>query len=233
MVLAAGLGKRMGSLTEKIPKPMIEIAGRALIDRAIDQLEIAGVTKVVVNTCYKADMLEAYLRRRTSLQILFSREEERLETGGGIANALHHFGNEAFFSVNSDVIWFEQDAPALKLLAQNWDDGLDALLLLHPTKNAVGYEGKGDFFADEAGSLIRRDPEGTAPYIYTGLQILHPRIFAGCPTGAFSLNLLYDKAIHASPPRLKAVIHTGELLNVGDEKGKALAEEHITVREDI
>ncbi len=227
MVLAAGLGKRMRPLNNTLPKPMVEVAGRTLIDRAIDRLETAGITKVVVNTSYLADILEAHLRQRPSPKIVFSREAQPLETGGGIARALHHFGGTPFFAVNSDVIWLDKATPALKLLAAHWSDTLDALLLLHPAKAAIGYEGKGDFFLDTQGNIRRRAPDETAPYIYTGIQLLHPRLFADCPSGVFSLNILYNKAMQAMPPRIKGIVYDGELLNVGDPEGQKLAETHI------
>ena len=228
MVLAAGLGKRMGVLSETLPKPLVEIAGRTMLDRAIDNLEFAGVDKIVVNTFYKAEMVEEHLSRRKFPHIVISHETELLETGGGIAKALPHFDGEAFFSVNSDVIWFEEQSPALRLLASRWKDSFDGMLLLHRRETAVGYEGSGDFSSDGEGNMTRRPAESTAPYIYTGIQILHPRLFEGCPQGAFSLNILYNKAISASPPRLKSALHEGALLNAGDLKGKKLTEDYIS-----
>ncbi len=227
MILAAGLGKRMRPLTDTIPKPLIEVHGSALIDRAIAQLELAGVEKIIVNTSYKADLLEAHLQKYTSPQIILSYEEEPLETGGGIAKALHHFNDMPFFCINGDVIWIDHQSPALKSLAQKWNNDLDAVLLLHPTQTAIGYEGKGDFNVADNGDLIRRESNEKAPYIYTGIQMLHPRLFQGCPAGAFSLNLLYDKAINAFPTKIKAIVHDGVLLNVGDPTGVKLAEEYI------
>jgi MurNAc alpha-1-phosphate uridylyltransferase len=227
MVLAAGLGRRMRPLTDHLPKPLIEVAGRSLIDRAIDRLEEAGVERVVVNTSYLAPMLEAHLSKRKRPRILFSRESEPLETGGGIARALPHFGDDPFFAVNGDIIWLDGSQPALDRLAGHWDEGLDALLLLHPVRSAVGYEGHGDFDRNGDGTLIRRKPEATAPYVYAGVQLLHPRLFRGSPDGAFSLNLLYDKAMLANPPRIKAVVHDGDWLHVGDVKGLRLAEERL------
>jgi MurNAc alpha-1-phosphate uridylyltransferase len=225
MVLAAGLGKRMRPLTDHMPKPMIEVAGRSLVDRAIDRLEEAGVDKVVVNTSYKARMLEDHLLRRASPQIVFSRESEPLETGGGIAQALPHFADEPFFAVNGDIIWLDDSGlSALERLALQWDDTLDALLLLHPVKSAIGYDGKGDFEVDAEGHLTRRKSEAKALFVYAGVQLLHPRLFSGCPRGAFSLNLLYDKMMLASPPRIRGIIHNGRWLHVGDVNGLKLAE---------
>lgn len=224
MVLAAGRGERMRPLTDHMPKPMIEVAGRSLIDRALDRLEEASVTKAVVNTSYKAEMLEAHLSNRGHPRILFSREEAPLETGGGIARALHHFADAPFFAVNGDVIWLDGVSPALARLAQGWHDGLDVLLLLHPVERATGYDGKGDFDLGGDGLLIRRAPQGTAPYVYAGVQLLHPRLFRESPQGAFSLNLLYDRALASSPPRARGIVHDGQWLHVGDAKGLAQAE---------
>lgn len=230
MILAAGAGKRMGTLTNNLPKPMIAVGGRTLIDRALDNLEENGITKIVVNTSYKAEIIEEHLKKRSSLQIIFSREATALETGGGIANALHHFNGEPFFSVNGDVIWIDKRKQALQYLTESWNTALDAVLLLHKREDSIGYEGKGDFFVDKHGHITRRKPEETAPYIYTGIQLLHPRLFNGCPQGAFSLNVLYNQAISTTPPKIKGVIYDGELLNVGDPTGKELAENYYRQR---
>jgi len=227
MVLAAGLGKRMRPLTDHIPKPMIEVAGCTMVDRAIDYLEGAGVTRVVVNGSYKADLLEAHLKKRISPQLMFSREAEPLETGGGIAYALHYFSAAPFFAVNGDIIWTDGSAPALRRLASAWDDRLDALLLVHPVEKAIGYGGQGDFFLSPEGHLTRRAGSARAPYVYAGVQLLHPRLFKGAPRGAFSLNVLYDKAIETNPPRIKAIVHDGAWLHVGDPQGKEQAEEYL------
>jgi len=227
MVLAAGLGKRMRPLTDHVPKPMIEVAGRTLIDRTIDELESAGVEKIVVNTSYKAEILEAHLLKRSSPQLIFSREETPLETGGGVARALSHFGETPFFAVNGDVIWLNGPESALHRLSAAWDNSMDALLLLNDVDTAVGYDGKGDFFVDAAGNIIRRRSDQKGPYVYAGVQILHPRLFQSCPDGAFSLNVLYDKAMKMQPPRIRALIHNGFWLHVGDVKGKEQAEERL------
>lgn len=224
MVLAAGRGERMRPLTDVMPKPMIEVAGRSMIDRAIDRLSEAGVAQIVVNTSYKAAMLEEYLAKRTDTNIIFSREETALETGGGIAQALHYFGDEPFYAANGDIIWLDGKSSALQRLADTWQDDIDAVLLLHPTQSAVGYAGAGDFFYSDSGGLMRRAGAVQAPYVFAGVQLLHPRLFAGVPKGAFSMNLLYDRLIAAKPQRIKAIIHDGTWLHVGDVEGKEKAE---------
>lgn len=225
MVLAAGRGERMRPLTDAMPKPMIEVAGRSMIDRAIDRLIEVGVSQVVVNTSYKAAMLEEHLAKRTDTNIAFSREETALETGGGIAQALCHFGNEPFYAANGDIIWLDTQSSALQRLADAWQNDSDAVLLLHPTQNAVGYAGAGDFFYSDETGLQRRADSAQAPYVFAGVQLLHPRLFEDAPKGAFSMNVLYDRLIAATPQRIKAIIHDGVWLHVGDVEGKGKAEE--------
>ncbi len=225
MVLAAGLGTRMRPLTEQMPKPLVPVGGKSLIDHTLDWLANAGITEVVVNSYYKAEMLEAHLAARSSLQhITISRETELLETGGGIKKALPLLGDAPFFIANSDVICLDGATPALHRLQAAWnDETMDALLLLHPVANAVGYDGKGDFFLEKDSSLRRRADGEVAPYVFTGVQLLHPRLFVGSPDGAFSLNVLFNRALE-KPQRLKAIIHDGKWLHVGDVAGIHAAE---------
>lgn len=227
MVLGAGLGKRMRPLTEHMPKPLVPVAGIPLIDRVLDWLQAAGITRTVVNGHYMADMLEAHLALRHTPAISFSREALLLETGGGIRNALPLLGDAPFFSANSDTLCVDGPRPALHRLAQAWDDSrMDALLLLHPIGQAVGYEGKGDFFADGKGNLRRRGDAAQAPFVFTGVQLLHPRLFAQAPQGAFSMNLLYDRDRPADGTlyRVAGLVHDGSWLHVGDPEGLAKAE---------
>jgi MurNAc alpha-1-phosphate uridylyltransferase len=214
MVLAAGLGLRMRPLTEMRPKPLIEVAGRTMLDRALDSLVEVGVTDVVVNTHYLGAMIHDHLAARAAPGIAFSDEDALLDTGGGVARALGRLGTNPFYVVNADVVWLDGRSPALARLARTWDDArMDACLMVHSTVRAVGYDGRGDFLVDPLGVAARR-PEGhVAPYVFTGVQILHPRLFAGAPDGAFSLNRLYDKA--AAAERLYAMVHDGEFFHIG------------------
>jgi N-acetyl-alpha-D-muramate 1-phosphate uridylyltransferase len=214
MVLAAGLGLRMRPLTETRPKPLIEVAGRTMLDRALDSLAGVGVTDAVVNTHYLGAMIHDHMAARTTPRVAFSDESALLDTGGGVALVLGRLGAEPFYVVNADVVWLDGHSPALARLARTWDDGrMDACLMVHSTVRAIGYEGRGDFVVDPLGLAARR-PEGhVAPYVFTGVQILHPRLFAGAPDGAFSLNRLYDKA--AAAGRLYAMVHDGEFFHVG------------------
>lgn len=223
MVLAAGLGLRMRPITEKMPKALVSVAGRTLIDRAIDHLAAAGVGKVVVNLHHLGAMVERHLKHRTAPEIVFSHEPERLETGGGVANVLPLLGSGPFFVANSDVLWLNGPTSALERMMERWNDQtMDALLLLHNTVDAYGYEGDGDFLADPLGRLTRRAEREIVPYLFTGVQILHPRLFEDAPTGKYSLNVLYDRAIEKE--RLYGIVHDGEWFHIGTPDGLAEAE---------
>jgi N-acetyl-alpha-D-muramate 1-phosphate uridylyltransferase len=225
MVLAAGLGTRMRPITDRIPKPLVPVAGKPLIDHAIDRLAEAGVKRVVVNIHHKADMVARHLETRRTPSITLSREDELLETGGGILKALPLL-DDMFYVVNSDVLWLDGKTAALRRLARAWDPArLDAVLLLQRTTTALGYEGPGDFFLDPLGVLRRRREREVAPHLFAGVQILHRRLFDGRPPGKFSLNPLWDRAIAAG--RLAAIVHDGEWYHIGTPAGLALAEERL------
>jgi MurNAc alpha-1-phosphate uridylyltransferase len=224
MILAAGLGKRMRPLTVTTPKPLIEVAGRALIDHSLDRLERAGVEDAVVNVHYLADQVEMHLARRRRPAIAISDEREQLlDTGGGLVKALPRIGPAPFYLMNSDSFWIEGARPNLDWLASAWrDDSMDALLLVAATVRAVGYTGRGDFRMDPAGRLIRRAEREVAPFVYAGAAILHPRLFADAPQGAFSLNRLFDSAMENG--RLFGVRLDGVWLHVGTPEAIAEAE---------
>lgn len=229
MVLAAGLGTRMRPITDRLPKCLIPVSGRALIDRTIDRFQEAGVKTVVVNVHHLADMVERHLKARAQPKILVSREEERLETGGGVKNALSLLGADPFFVANADAMWLNGPGDALKRMAQRWnDDEMDALLLLHATVDAYGYEGRGDFTVDAVGRLARRPEREVVPNLFAGVQILSPRLFADTPDEPFSLNVVYDKAIEAG--RLFGIVHDGEWFHIGTPEGLAEAEAYLSVR---
>jgi len=225
MVLAAGLGTRMRPLTDDRPKPLIALAGRTLIDRVLDHLQAAGVTRIVVNIHYKGEMIAAHLAGRPG--IVLSPEETRLETGGGVRNALPHLGDGPFFVVNSDAVWLDGPSPILARMMRCWDDAsMNALLLLQRTAAIRGDVGQGDYFLDSEGRARRRQESRVAPYLFAGVQILHPRLFADAPDGAFSLNLLYDRAEAAG--RLHGLVHDGEWYHVGTPAQRQFAEYNIT-----
>lgn len=228
MVLAAGLGTRMRPITDRIPKPLVPVAGKPLIDYAIDRLGDAGAKRVVVNLHYKADLVARHLEARQTPRIVLSREEELLETGGGVFKALPLL-DEIFYVVNSDVLWLNGKVPALRRLARAFDPArLDAVLLLQRTTSALGYEGPGDFFLDPWGVLRRRREREVAPHLFAGLQVVHRRLFEGCSPGKFSLNPLWDRAIAAG--RLAAIVHDGEWYHIGTPEGLALAEERLATQ---
>lgn len=214
MVLAAGLGVRMQPITLTLPKPLIAIGGRSMLDRALDALAAVGVTEAVVNVHHLAPLIETHLQGRTRPEIRISREPVLLETGGGVTKALALLGSDPFFVVNGDVLWRNGPTQSLRQLADAWNaDRMDGLLLLHPTATACGYSGPGDFFPLTDGRLERRGDRRSAPVLFAGLQILHPRLFTDAPDGAFSLNVLYDRAIAAG--RLFGVMHAGGWCHVG------------------
>ncbi|HJT07683.1 MAG TPA: nucleotidyltransferase family protein [Stellaceae bacterium] len=222
MVLAAGLGTRLRPITDRIPKPLVSVGGRALIDHAIDRLAEVGVRKVVVNVHYKAEMMVRHLEGRSHPEITLSHEDELLETGGGILKALPLL-DDFFYVVNSDVFWLNGKVPALVRLARAWDaERLDALLLLQRTTTAVGYEGRGDFILDPLGRVRRRGEREVAPHLFAGVQILHRRLFDGQPPGKRSLNPLWDRAI--ARDRLAAIVHDGEWYHIGTPEGLSLTE---------
>lgn len=223
MVLAAGLGKRMRPLTDTLPKPLVPVAGRTLIDRVLDRMVEAGVKRIVVNLHHHRSTLEAHLKTRTDVEIVLSPEAELLETGGGVLNALKLIGDRPFYCANADVLWFDGPTPALKRLARIWDEAnSDVLLLMQSAVTAQGYEGRGDYFVDTLGRARRRRGNEVAPFVYAGVQILHPRRFAGMAAGRFSLNLLYDAA--EAEGRLRAMPHDGLWFHVGTPESVAQTE---------
>jgi MurNAc alpha-1-phosphate uridylyltransferase len=227
MVLAAGLGLRLRPLTETTPKPLVPVAGRTLLDRALDKLAAAGVTDAAVNIHYLAHMIEAHLAGRTTPRIALSRETgELLETGGGVRKALPLLGADPFFVVNADIAWEDGPVPALRRLAEAWDDAaMDALLLLHPVGTATGYDGVGDYAIGPDGRLRHRGDASTAPYVFTGIQMLHPRLFDDAPSGPFSLARLYNRAEAAG--RLFGIVHDGDWHHIGTLAGLEVAERRL------
>jgi MurNAc alpha-1-phosphate uridylyltransferase len=214
MVLAAGKGLRLRPITLSRPKPLVEVAGQAMLDAVLDRLAAAGVAEAVVNAHHLGHMIEGHLQGRASPRIHISREETLLETGGGVKKALPLLGARPFFVINGDIVWRDGKVPALRRLAEGWDDRtMDALLLLQSTASAVGYEGPGDFVMDQLGRLRRRKESEVVPFLFAGLQILSPGLFADTPDGPFSLNLLYDRALAAG--RLYGLRHDGTWYHVG------------------
>ncbi|RCS22500.1 nucleotidyltransferase family protein [Phyllobacterium salinisoli] len=197
MVLAAGLGKRMRPITDTIPKPLVPVAGKPLIDWGLDALASAGVPLAVVNVHYLAGKMEAYLMTRAKPQIVISDErEELLDSAGGIVRALPHLGSEPFFIINADTFWVDGATSNLRLLAANFDETrMDILLMVAAPGQATGHTGRGDFTMDREGRLRRFSESAGSPFIYAGAAIVHPRVFAGASDGPQSLNRYFDRAI--------------------------------------
>jgi MurNAc alpha-1-phosphate uridylyltransferase len=216
MVMAAGLGKRMRPLTATRPKPLVEVAGQALLDHVLDRLRASGVEKVVVNVHYLADSLEAHLKARCKdLEVVISDERAQLlETGGGLVQARSMIDCDPFLAVNSDNFWVDGPSDTLKLLASQWDgERMDALLLLVPLARAGSHGGTGDFHMDSVGRLRRRAPGRVAPFVFTGIQMVAQRLLDGAPDGPFSTNILWDRAIEQG--RCFGTVHQGLWFDVG------------------
>jgi N-acetyl-alpha-D-muramate 1-phosphate uridylyltransferase len=224
MVLAAGLGLRLRPLTLDRPKALVQVAGRALIDHTLDRLTEIDVGTAVVNIHYKGNSLKRHLAERREPRIVISDETEQLlDTGGGVAKALPLLGPAPFYVVNCDIVWRDAHGNSLVHLAERFDDAaMDVLLLLQPTVRAIGYVGVGDFDMDSQGRLTRRAENFVAPFVFTGVQILHPRLFRDCPVGPFSLNRLYSQAAEAG--RLYGLRHEGDWMDVGSPAGLQAAE---------
>jgi MurNAc alpha-1-phosphate uridylyltransferase len=216
MVLAAGLGRRMRPLTATRPKPLVEVAGRTLLDRSLDVLKAGGVSSAVVNVHYLADRVEAHLAaRETGLRITISDERATLlETGGGLVKALPLIKADPFLAINADNVFVEGPVPAVHHLAARWDgSAMDALLLVIPWARANCHPGRGDFHMDGCGRLSRRRAGRVAPFVYTGLQMLRASLFEGEAAVPFSMNRLWDRA--AAAGRLFGVVHQGLWFDVG------------------
>jgi MurNAc alpha-1-phosphate uridylyltransferase len=226
MVLAAGLGKRMRPITDTIPKPLVPISGRTLLDRGLDSLEAAGVTKAVVNVHYLPDAIIAHLAGRSKPRSVISDEREGLlDSAGGIVKALPELGPEPFFILNADTFWIDRGEPNLSRLALEWDAAhMDILLMLCDLHSATGHSGGTDFTRGDDGRLARAkgDPTGL---IYAGAAILHPRVFDGAPSGPLSLNRYFDAAIAAG--RLFGMQMKGRWITVGTPDAIAPAEAEV------
>ena len=224
IVLAAGLGTRMRPYNGAIPKPLVEIGGKSLIDYGLDRLADAGVKRAVVNVHYLADALERHLASRKNPQIVISDERGTLlGTGGGIAKAMPQLGDTPFFLVNSDTLWLDGVKPNFGRLADAFDaDMMDALLLLAPTIGSIGYAGNGDFAVLPDGRLRRRAEYEVVPFVYAGAAILAPALFADAPAGAFGLTRLFDQA--GDKGRLFGLRLEGVWMHVGTPEAVAAAE---------
>lgn len=222
MVLAAGFGKRLRPLTLTKPKPLFDVAGRTMLDAALDRLVEAGVQRVVVNGFYLADQIEAHLKTRHDVELVFLRETEILETGGGVKNALPYFDDRPFLQMNADLPWVDKGTPSLLKLRAAWDAArMDALLLVMPTRAARGFPPTGDYNLTDAGLLVRKDIAPPRSHVILGAQIITPDLYKAEPATHFSNNILWDKAEAAG--RLFGLVHQGTCFHVGTPEDLAEA----------
>lgn len=224
MVLAAGLGLRMRPLTDTLPKPLVPVAGKPLIDHILEPLAEAGVTTAVVNVHYRADQMEAHLAGRTTPSVVISDERAALlDSGGGVKKALPHLGPAPFYVLNADSFWIDGPRSNLRRLADAFDPArMDILMLVAATATAVGYDGRGDYAMAPDGLLRRRGERDVAPFVYAGVLVLRPELFAGTPDGPFSLNRLFDRA--EAEGRLFGLRLDGVWLHVGTPQAVHAAE---------
>lgn len=224
IVLAAGLGTRMRPYSDQLPKPLVTVSGKALIDYALDRLDNVGVEQAVVNVHYMADALEGHIRKRKSPRVIISDErKELMGTGGGVVKALSHLGDAPFFYMNSDTLWIDGVKPNLLRLAEAFDPAaMDALLLLAPTTTSIGYDARGDFSMSTDGRLRRRPEREVVPFAYASAAILSPALFKDAPKGVFPLTVLFDRA--AEQGRLHGLRIDGIWMHVGTPEAVAEAE---------
>jgi N-acetyl-alpha-D-muramate 1-phosphate uridylyltransferase len=224
MVLAAGLGTRMRPFNGQVPKPLVKVGGKALIDYVLDRLAAQKVERAVVNVHHLADQIERHLAQRRQPKIVISDERsELLGTGGGVLKALPELGDAPFFHVNSDTIWIDGVKPNLARLAEAFDGArMDALLLLAPAASSIGYSGRGDFSMAADGRLVPRGEREVVPFVYAGAAILTPAFFAGAPHGAFSMSPLFERASETG--RLCGLRLEGVWMHVGTPEAVQAAE---------
>jgi MurNAc alpha-1-phosphate uridylyltransferase len=228
MVLCAGLGTRMASANSALPKPLVPLQGKALIDHVLDRHAEAGIERAVVNVHHRADLIEAHLKGRRVPRIEISDEREKLlDTGGGTRKALPRLGAGAFLIHNSDSVWIEGVGPNLGRLMEAWDDArMDCLMLLALSSHSLGYQGRGDFVFETDGRIRRRRiGQELLPFAFAGVSVAHPRLFDGSPEGAFSLNVVWDRAIAAG--RAFGLRMEGTWMHVGSADALAQAEQRL------
>ena len=213
MLLAAGRGERLRPLTDRIPKPLVPLAGKPLIDHVLERLLQAGIRDLVVNCHHLADQIEAHVMRWRDVTVRVSREATLLETGGGVRQALPLLEDEVFFVLNADSFWLDGPVPALHRLQRSFDpERMDVRLLLARSVAAHGYAGTGDYFAQSDGRLTYRKPGEVAPFVFATVSLMHVRALAGMPDGPFSLKRAWDAA--EARGRLFGLVHDGPWFHV-------------------
>jgi MurNAc alpha-1-phosphate uridylyltransferase len=225
MSLAAGLGLRMRPLTDTLPKPLVVVAGKPLLDHVLDRLADAGVTKAVVNVHYRPDQIVQHVAGRDRPRVVISDERDAiLGTGGGVVKALPLLGDQPFFHLNSDTMWIEGVRSNLSRLAEAFDPArMDILLLLAPTTASIGYTGAGDYAMAPDGALRRRKELQVVPFVYAGAAIISPSVFANAPQGEFPLTRIFDEVNERE--RLYGLRLDGTWMHVGTPDAVEAAEE--------
>jgi MurNAc alpha-1-phosphate uridylyltransferase len=225
MILAAGLGLRMRPLTERMPKPLVPVAGRPLLDHVLDKLGDAGVSEAIVNVHYLPDLIIEHVARRRQPRVIISDERDQaLGTGGGVVKALPLLGEAPFFHLNADTLWIDGVRPNLTRLTEAFDPArMDILLLMAPTASSIGYEGNGDYAMLPDGALRKRREHQVVPFVYAGVAIISPAVFAGAPAGEFSLTKMFDAANEQE--RLFGLRLDGTWMHVGTPDAIGAAEE--------
>ncbi len=230
MIMAAGLGTRMRPLTNDRPKPLVKVGGKTLLGHCLEQMEIADINNIVINVHYRAEMVEQYMAHVSEFANIYisDEREELLETGGGLIKAEPYLGDKPFFCLNSDNIWTNGAQNTLLKLASSWDDKkMDALLLLVPKENAYCHKGPGDFFLGDNDIIIRRGNKDSAPYIFTGIQIISHRLLRDAPQGAFSTNILWDRGIEEG--RIYGTPHDSKWFDIGTPEAIPVVEKMLSL----
>jgi len=223
MIMAAGQGVRMRPITDHIPKPLVSVAGRTMIDRAIDRLVAVGVLHIVVNIQYRGDQIRDHLAGRDDVRItLIDEGDAALETGGGVVNALPVLGDKPFFIVNADSVWIDGPVPMLERLGHAWQPGIESVLLLHPADDARGDPASRDFYLDVRGAPMRPVPDDVVAYTFAGVQLASPTLFRDPPAKAFSTNVVWNRAQQTCT--LRALVHDGIWYHIGTVPGLERAE---------
>jgi MurNAc alpha-1-phosphate uridylyltransferase len=224
MVFAAGRGTRMRPITDSLPKPLVKVAGTPMLDHMLDRLAAAEVDTAIVNVHHLADQIELHLRHRTAPRILISDERDLLlEQGGGIRKVLAELGPDPFFICNTDALWLEGPRSNLRALARSWNpDIMDVLLLVASSATSVGIDWPGDFTMDGEGRLTRRAERQVAPFVYSGVGIVKPELFAGETRRVFPLSPFFFAA--AERGRLYGQRLDGLWLHVGTPEAIGEAE---------
>ncbi len=225
MVLAAGLGVRMRPLTDNMPKPLVSVAGRPLLDHVLDRLAEAGVAEAIVNVHYLPDQIIRHVAGRVAPKVIISDERDVvLGTGGGVVKALPLLGSAPFFHLNADTMWIDGVRPNMARLADTFDPArMDILMLMAPTTSSIGYSGKGDFAMTADGGLRKRKENEVVPFVYAGAAIMSPALFADAPAGEFSLTRMFDRA--GGQHRLFGLRLDGVWMHVGTPEAVRSAED--------